>query len=278
MVGTLFSFMAMAIGGRELASELTTFQILFFRSLIGLFIICGLVLASRKKQLFSRHIGLHLVRNIAHFCGQFGWFYGIASISLAKVFAIEFTLPVWTALLAAVILNEKLTMPRIIAVLFGLAGMLIILRPGLGVMNLASLAVLASAVCYGLSHTLTRKITQYDSPIVILFFMTAIQLPIGFCLSIGNWHTPSLALWPWLLVVGTCALSGHYCMARALGIAPATVVVPMDFLRLPLISIVGFFFYNEKIDEFIFFGALVMLTGNLINIKAEQTAPDHRIK
>lgn len=270
MMGTLFSFMAMAIGARELSGRISTFEILFFRSLIGLFIICTLVAFTGRRQIATRHMGLHLIRNIAHFGGQFGWFYGIAYISLAKVFAIEFTLPVWTAILAAVILKERLTLPRIAAVGFGIAGMLIILRPGMGVMDLASTAVLAGAVCYGLSHTLTKKIAAYDTPVAILFYMTLIQLPMGLALSVTGWITPSPDMWPWIIVVGITALTGHYCMARALAIAPATVVVPMDFLRLPLIAIVGFFFYKEAMDIFVLTGAVIMLVGNLINIRAEQ--------
>ncbi len=179
MMGTLFSFMAMAIGGRELSGGLSgglpTFQILFFRSFIGLFIVGILLLSTSFKQIHTKHIGWHLARNVAHFGGQFGWFYGIAYISLAKVFAIEFTLPVWTAILAALILKEQLTGPRIAAIIFGIIGMLIILRPGMGVMNTASLAVLAGAVCFGLSHTLTKKIISHDPPIAILFYMTSIQ-------------------------------------------------------------------------------------------------------
>lgn len=272
MAGTLFSFMAMAIGGRELSGHLSTFQILFFRSLVGLGIISILLLFSGIKQLLTRHFIWHLIRNIAHFGGQFGWFYGIATISLAKVFAIEFTLPIWTAILAAVILKERLTGPRITAVLFGITGMLVILRPGMGVMNTASLAVLAGAVCYGLSHTLTKKIAAHDTPVTILFYMTLIQLPIGFGFSLYNWVTPGMALWPWLLLVGITALTGHYCMAKALAIAPATVVVPMDFLRLPLIALVGYLFYNESLDLFVLIGAFIMLFGNLVNIRAEQKA------
>ncbi len=270
MAGTLFSFMAMAIGGRELSGHLSTFQILFFRSLVGLGIISILLLFSGVKQLLTRHFIWHLIRNIAHFGGQFGWFYGIATISLAKVFAIEFTLPIWTAILAAVILKERLTGPRITAVLFGIAGMLVILRPGMGVMNTASLAVLAGAVCYGLSHTLTKKIAAHDTPVAILFYMTLIQLPIGFTLSLHSWVSPGMNLWPWLVLVGITALTGHYCMAKALAIAPATVVVPMDFLRLPLIALVGYLFYNESLDLFVLIGAFIMLFGNLVNIRAEQ--------
>ena len=272
MTGTLFSFAAMAVAGRELSAGMTTFQILFFRSLTGLVIIGFIVLKTGTGPIRSHHPGLHLVRNIAHFGGQFGWFYGIAYIPLAQVFAIEFTLPVWTAILALVLLNERLTGPRMTALGMGITGMLIILRPGFGVMNSASLAVLCGAVCYALSHTLTKKITRLDTPLSILFYMTVIQLPLGLGLSLQAWQWPPQEHIPWILIVGITALSAHYCMARALKIAPATVVVPMDFLRLPLIAFVGFLFYKESLDLFVFSGALVMLTGNFINIRAENNA------
>ena len=261
--------MGMAVGGRELSIELDTFQILFFRSLIGLFILSLVLFHNGWHLVKTGHFPLHLLRNISHFGGQYGWFYGIAYIPLAEVFAIEFTLPVWTAILAALILKEHMTIPRVLAIVFGITGMLVILRPGTGVFNPISLIVLASAICYGLSHTLTRRITGFDKPITILFYMTLIQLPIGFFLSISNWTIVSLTLWPWLIIVGTAALTGHYCMARALSIADATVVVPLDFLRLPLIAVIGYLFYNETLDLFVLMGALIMLCGNVINIRAE---------
>jgi len=268
-MGTLVSFMGMAVGGRELSMELDTFQILFFRSLIGLFILV-LVLSNKGWYLIkTRHFSLHVLRNISHFGGQFGWFYGIAYIPLAEVFAIEFTLPVWTAILATLILKEHMTPPRFFAVVFGIVGMLIILRPGMGVVNPVSLIVLASAICYGLSHTLTRRIAGFDHPITILFYMTLIQLPIGFFLSFNSWVSVSFSMWPWLITVGVTALTGHYCMARALTIADATVVVPLDFLRLPLIAVIGYLFYNEVLDQFVLIGAFIMLFGNFLNISAE---------
>lgn len=270
MVGTLFSFAAMAVGGRELSQELSTFQILFFRSFTGLIIIGFCLMKTGQTGVRSSLVGLHFLRNLAHFGGQFGWFYGIAAIPLAEVFAIEFTLPVWTALLAALLLKEKMTRPRIVAIVLGLAGMLVILRPGLAIIHPAALAVLAGAVCYALSHTLTRKLAQQDAPLVILFYMTLFQLPMGLVPSLSGWVFPAPHLWPWILVVGITALSGHYCMAKALGLADATVVVPMDFLRLPLIALVGFLFYNEALSGFVFAGGLLMLAGNLVNINAEK--------
>ncbi len=274
MSGTLVSFMAMAIGGRQLSGQLTTFQILFFRSLIGLVIICFLLWRSNWKQVITSHFKVHALRNVAHFGGQFGWFYGIALIPLAEVFALEFTVPIWTAVLATMLLGEQITRARVTAIIFGLAGVILILRPGLAVISPASLAVLGGAFCYALSHTLTRKLAQVDTPLAILFYMTLIQLPLGLVTSIFDWTTPSPVMLPWIVVVGVAALSGHYCMARALAIADATVVVPLDFLRLPLIAGVGALIYHEPLDWLVLVGGGVMFTGNLISIRAENKNKD----
>ncbi len=270
MSGTLVSFMAMAVGGRELAGQLSTFQILFFRSVIGCLIVGFFLWCGNWRQILTKQLRVHLLRNIAHFGGQFGWFYGIALIPLAEVFALEFTVPVWTAVLATVLLREQITGARVAAIVLGVVGVFLILRPGLAVISPASLAVLGSAFCYALSHTLTRRLALVDTPLTILFYMTVIQLPLGFVTSIFDWMTPSLAMLPWIMVVGVAALSGHYCMARALALADAIVVVPMDFLRLPLIAAVGFLFYGESLDWFVLAGGVVMFSGNFVNIQAEK--------
>ncbi|NCC32054.1 MAG: DMT family transporter [Chloroflexia bacterium] len=267
MSGALFSFTAMAVGGRELTGALSTFQILFFRSLIGLFVVSLLMWRTGWHQVRTPQLRVHLVRNLAHFGGQFGWFYGLAFIPLAEVFALEFTVPIWTALLAALILRERITVQRVTAIGFGMVGLLIILRPGFQVIHPAALAVLAGAVGYALSHTLTRKLALHDTPLTILFYMTVLQLPMGLIPALPNWQMPSLELWPWLGVVGVAALTAHYCMARALKVAEATVVVTLDFLRLPLVAIVGALLYQEPLDLLVLVGAAVMLFGNWINLR-----------
>jgi len=270
MSGTLVSFMLMAIGGRQLAGRLTTFQILFFRSIIGLLIISFLLWRSNRQQIFTRHFRIHALRNIAHFGGQFGWFYGIAYIPLAEVFALEFTVPVWTAVLATLLLGEQITRARLTAITCGVLGVILILRPGIAVVNPASLAVLGGALGYALSHTLTRRLALVDTPLTILFYMTLIQLPLGFATSIFDWNTPAVSMLPWIIAVGVTALSGHYCMARALALADAIVVVPMDFLRLPLIAGIGVIFYGEPLDWLVLAGGGLMFAGNVVNIQAEK--------
>lgn len=276
MGGALVSFILMAVAARELSSSLGTFQILFFRSLIGLTVILLILGRRGLRTVASTHLRLHLVRNLSHYAGQFGWFYGIAFIPLAEVFAIEFTVPVWTALLATVLLGERLTRVRVIAIALGIVGVLLILRPGLAVVHPAALAVLIGAVAYGVSHTLTKKLSGYDKPLTILFYMTLIQLPLGLVPSLFDWTTPSPSMWPWLIAVGLTALSAHYCMTRAFLLADATVVVPLDFLRLPLVAVLGFLFYGESIEWFVFAGAILILAGNLLNIRGERAKLDRQ--
>lgn len=272
MSGALVSFMAMAISGRELAAELTTFQILFFRSLVGLAVVAILLQRSGWTQVETRMFGTHLVRNLAHFGGQYGWFYGLGFIPLTEVFAIEFTVPIWTAILATIFLGERMNHLRALAVAIGFVGVLVILRPGVAIVSPGALAVLGGALGYAASHVFTKRLSSTETPLAILFYMTMIQLPLGLVPALPGWVWPSAAAWPWVVVVATTALSAHYCLARAFGLADASVVVPMDFLRLPLIAIVGFVFYDEALQVWVLVGAVIVFAAAWLNLKSARSA------
>ncbi|MFC1665425.1 DMT family transporter, partial [Pseudomonadota bacterium] len=130
MTGALLSFSTMAIAVRELVDTMGTFEVLFFRSLVSLIIVFAIVPRYGISALRTRRFGLHVFRNLIHFIGQFAWVYAIAFLPLATVFAIEFTMPVWTAILAIVLLGERLNRGRVVMLILGFAGILIILRPG----------------------------------------------------------------------------------------------------------------------------------------------------
>lgn len=271
MFVTLLSFSLMAVSVKELSQLINTSEIIFFRSLVSLLIITPIILAFGFRKVFTKKTGTHITRNIAHFFGQYGWIYGIAFIPLAEVFALEFTVPIWTAIIATLLLKERITKARIVAIVFGIFGVLIILRPGIEIIQFASIAVLCGAICYGLSHTLTKSLVKSDSPLSIIFYMALIQLPIGLALSLNSWVMPTGIMWLWIFITGITALSAHYCMAKAMTYADAMVVVPLDFLRLPLIMVVGLIIYNEKIEWVVLIGAIAMLLGNFINLKYEST-------
>lgn len=270
MSGALLSFMAMAVSGRELSAAFETYHILFYRSVIGVVLIGALIAWKGTHLLKTEHLMRHGLRNIAHYAGQYGWFYGLAYISLAEVIAIEFTTPVWTALFAFFLLGERLTPARLMALVLGLTGLVMILRPTSEALNPAAFAVLAGAVGYAFSYIQTKALSATDAPLTILFYMTLMQLPFGMVPALMDWQLPSLKMLPWVVLVGVTAMTAHYCMTRAFKLADATVVVPMDFLRLPLIMLVGLIVYQESVDIWVLAGAAVMFSGNLINVRAEQ--------
>lgn len=266
MLGTLTSLALMAIAGRELSAELSTLQILFFRSAVGLLIILAVIWRAGWHHLRTAQAGMQVLRNGAHYIGQFGWFYGISLLPLAQVFALEFTMPVWAALLAPLLLKEKITPVRALVVVIGFVGILIVVRPGLVPVSPAALAVLVAALSYAVAYTLTKKLTRTDTALAIVFYMCLVQLPLGLIPSIFDWATPSQAMWPWIAAVSVTGLSAHYCLARAFAEADAIVVVPMEFLRLPLIALAGMLFYGEPLDLWVLGGAAVICAGNFLNV------------
>lgn len=269
MMGTLIAFTAMAVAARELSDTMHPFEILLFRSIVGLAIVGVLVLRAGKAVLRTTRLRLHVIRNVLHFGGQFGWVYGIALLPLAEVMAIEFTTPIWTAVMAVLFLGERMNRGRVVVVVLGFAGILVILRPGIEVVQLASLVVLASAFCYATTHVTTKALTATDPPLTILFYMMVVQLPMGLVPSLFEWTPPVVADAPWLLLVGASALAAHYCLARAFQLADATVAVPMDFLRLPLAALVGYLFYAERLELAILAGAVLIFAGNYYSIRRE---------
>lgn len=281
MFGAIFAFSLTAIAGREATHHLseqalTISQLVFFRNIIGLGLIVTLIALRYGRRsravLSSTHFSLHLGRNISHFCGQWCWFYGLALLPLAQVFAIEFTVPIWTAVFAFLLLSEPLTIKRVVAIVSGFIGVLVILRPGFMVIEWASWVVLASAVAYALSHTLTKRLARFDSALVILFYMHILQLPMALTLVSLDFTWPQGTIWFYVFVTAVGALSAHFCMAKALSLADAMIVMPMDFLRLPLIALVGHFVYHEGVDIFLLIGAGVMLLGNMLALSEKPAA------
>jgi drug/metabolite transporter (DMT)-like permease len=267
MTGALASFCLMAIAGRELAGGIGTFQILLSRSVIGLAIVSVLIWNSGRPQLFhTKRIRLHAGRNLFHFAGQYGWFLGLGLMPLANVFALEFTTPMWTLLIAALFLKESLTMRKVVAIGLGSLGVYLILNPGGDIVKLASLIVLGSAVCYAISHVATKSLSTTEDPLTVLFYMCLLQLPLGLLLGVSGFVAPSPKQWLWLAAIGLTALTAHFSMMQAMKAAEVSVVVTLDFLRLPLIGALGLVFYGEEFRPMLLVGAALMLAGNLVNV------------
>lgn len=269
MGGAVLSFSVMAIAVRELTRTLGTFEILFLRSLVSLILLAPVLAVTGWQTLRTRRFGLHLARNLFHFGGQYAWVYAIAWLPLATVFAIEFTMPVWAALLAIPFLGERLNRGRVIMLVLGVVGIFIILKPGLAEVRPAALVMLAGSFAYAATMIGTKRLAHTDSTLAVLFYMSAIQVPLGLIPALPGWVTPGLAELPWIVAVGATGLSAHFCLTRSLRIADATLVVPIDFLRLPLIAAVGAAFYGEPLEPSTLLGAAVIFAGTYTSIRAE---------
>ena len=272
MIGAIVSFSSMAIAGRAVAGVLDTFELMMYRSFIGLAIVLIVGFATGKiREIRRDRLGLHLIRNLAHFTGQNLWFYALGLISLAQLFALEFTSPIWVMVFAALFLGERLTGPRLAALALGFLGALVVARPGAGGDLLGLTIAALAAVGFAGSIVSTKLLTRTETILGILFWLTLMQAGMGLVTAgwDGDITWPPLAIWPWVVLVGCAGLLAHTCLTNALAIAPATVVTPMDFLRLPAIAVVGWAFYAEALDAWVFAGAALIFAGNYLNIWTE---------
>ncbi len=272
MTGAIGSFSLMAVAGREISFELDTFEIMMYRSFVGVFIMLACLTALGKwHQVEIAHTRLHLVRNACHFAGQNLWFYALTVIPLAQVFALEFTSPLWVLVLSPLILGERLTRVRALAATLGFIGILIVARPSPETINAGTLAAATSAIGFAGTMMFTKKLTRRTTLASILLYLTVTQSLFGVAFAgfDGDIALPSADSVPWLVAIGICGLLAHFCITSALAIAPATVVVPIDFTRLPVIAVIGALFYQEPIDALVILGALVIFGANYLNIWSE---------
>lgn len=273
MGGWLTLMLMMTVAGREATREIDVFQIMVIRSVIGLAMLYPLLrmaggLRSVKTAVPLRHVG----RNVVHYAGQFCWFYALTLIPLAQLVSIEFTMPIWTAILAVSFLGERMNGWKVASVVLGLTGVVIIVRPGFGEIDPGQLIALAAAVGFGISLTMNKSLTRHDSVTTIIFWMLVVQSVVGLVPALMVWRWPSAEVWPWLIVIAFCGTFSHFCMTRAMQHADATVVVPMDFLRVPLTGILGWLLYQEGLDSWTIMGAALILFGNALNLRNAGTA------
>jgi drug/metabolite transporter (DMT)-like permease len=272
MSGAIVAFSSMAVAGRAVSIELDTFEMMMYRSFIGIALVLAVAGAlGRLREVTTRSLHIHGIRNLCHFTGQNLWFFSLTFIPLAQVFALEFTSPLWVTLLAPLVLGERLTRTRAIAAALGFAGILIVARPGIMDVNPGVIAAALSAIAFAGSILFTKKLTRTETITCILFWLTIMQAVMGVVAAgwDGDIAWPSAAAWPWIAVIGCAGLLAHLCLTNALAVAPATVVVPFDFIRLPVIAIVGMALYGEAIDIFVFLGAAVIFVANYLNIWTE---------
>ncbi len=273
MAGAIAAFSLMAVATREVGATFDTFEIMLYRGAIGVVLVTAALAGTGALALARpRRMRMHLARNAVHFAGQNLWLYAIGVLPLAQVIAIEFTSPLWVLLLAPLLLGERLTARGLLAGLVGFAGVLVVARPGAAPLDRGLLAAAACAVCFALTAVATKRLTRTEPVAAILFWLNVMQFALAAIIVAARggvpWPGPGEA--PWLLAIGLAGSAAHWCLTSALRAAPASVVMPLDFLRLPVIAALAWLLYEERVGAPLALGSALILWGNLLTLRAQR--------
>jgi drug/metabolite transporter (DMT)-like permease len=269
-----FFFAVSAALVRKIGFTINAFEQTFFRQLMGAVILLPFLWRVGLAGMRTGQLGTNIIRNIAGYAGISLSFYSVTLIPLAQSIALQFTLPLFTIILAMLLLGEHVGAHRWTAMVIGFAGALIILRPGFIEISLGMIVALAAAASFGVSDTLARKLARTDSTILIVFYSFAFQVPIALPGALYDWVTPSLADWPWLIALGLTSFAAQWGLSRAFVLAEASLVSPVLFLRLPIISVIGFVFFAEVPDIWTWIGAIIIFSATYYAARRE--AARHR--
>lgn len=269
MLFSVISFVCLAVSVRQLINDYSAYQILGIRSLFGT-VFLGLLIVRKNRSWFISNAPVkQTARNLVHFTGQYLWVIGIGLLPLAEVFALEFTAPAWAALLAWMFLGERLTNARKVALACGFAGLILIVKPGPAIFQSASMIVIISALFFAMSMILVKQLSKYDNAATILFYFCLIQTPLGLIPASLQWSALTHSSLIWFVLVSICGLTAHLGITKAVQNADIMFIQPVEFLRVPLVALAGYFIYAEKVDIWLYIGALIIFCGNFYSLRQE---------
>jgi drug/metabolite transporter (DMT)-like permease len=257
-----FCWTIMTILVRQLSADYSSFEILFFRNLVSVCILLPLAMRSGLSTLKTQRLPLHSLRALLSYIGVLLLFYGIANIPLPDVTALSFTQPLFVVVLAALILKEAVNGARWIAVIAGFVGLLVIVRPGVVAVELATVLVLLSAFSYAVSNICVKRLMTTDTANQSVFYFNLLMLPIALVPAVFFWVTPALADLPLFIAIGVNGTIAVYAYARSFTLADASAVMPFDFLRMPMAATAAFLLFSETGDIWTWVGSVIIFASS----------------
>lgn len=249
---------------RSLALQLDPFQTQFLRYVFGLLVMLPLVARSGLAAYRPRHIGGQFLRGAVHTFGLGLWFIAIAHITIADTTAIGFTGPIFIMIGAAWAFGERMRWERWLAALIGLAGVLIVVAPKLsGSGGVYSLLMLASAPVFAASFLITKGLTRYERPTVIVVWQSITVTIFSLPLALWVWQAPSPLQWLGFVICGVLGSSGHYCLTRSFSVADISATQSMKFLDLVWASLLGWLVFADTPSRSTLIGGVVIVASTL---------------
>lgn len=258
MIGASVAFTALVVSVRELSSSLPTAEILFFRAAFSVSLLLPWAFRAGWHGVLSKRPLAHTGRCLSTFTAMMLWFHAVGLTTLADSVAIQSTYPLFTILLAMLVLGERPGWFRWVATMVGFGGMLIIVRPGFIEIGPATLMLLGASVFYAISNTFVKYMSDTEPANRMVFIQNASLALLSVVPAIYYWVTPSMANLPWIVLLVISGLAAHMCITRALAAGEASVVMPFDYLRLPFAAVLGFLLYLEVPDAPTIIGGIVI--------------------
>jgi drug/metabolite transporter (DMT)-like permease len=258
---------------RIVTQEVSSFVLVFFRNLFGLLFILPWLIRTGRVAFATQRMGLHITRAAVKILGLVCFFFGLSVVPVAEATALAFATPLFAALGAALFLRETLRHGRLPAILLGFIGVLIVLRPGGAALHLGAFAILASAVALATIGLLAKRLARWDPPNTILAINLSLSVPLALLAAIPFWTTPSWAALALMAIQGALGAASQFCFVRALSLADASLMMPVDFVRLPMVALLGFLAFGQVPDGWTWVGAAVICAGIMLLLRAGIRTP-----
>lgn len=250
---------------QHLSSGIHIFEIAFFRQLIGFLFMAAVFLRGGLRPLATKRFGLHVLRSILNVIALLAFFYGLSVEPIAKVQALSLTSPLFASLGAVLLLGEKMTVHRWIALGIGFFGALVILRPGLQTVSLGALMVLLSNSVWACALVVIKMLSRTESSVTITLYASLLQSPAAFAFAIFFWQWPTLSQLLWMTVIGVFGTLAQLCLSEAFRRADATLVLPLDFTKVIWASLIGYVFFDQVPEIWIWIGAMIVFSAVVYN-------------
>ncbi|MBL6621608.1 MAG: DMT family transporter [Rickettsiales bacterium] len=245
---------------RYLSADYNSVILVFWRNFFALFIVLPFLLRGGLNCFKTTRLKLFWLRAIIGVIAMIIWFEAISMTSLPKATALSFTSPIFTIIVAIFFLKEKLTLLRILSVIIGFIGVLIIIRPGFASFGLGSYMVLFSTLLWSFAAIIIKKLSETESALLIVFYMNLMMLILVAPLLYIYWQDIKTSDLKWLFLLGLTSNMSHYALAKALSLADISVIMPFDFIRLIFVSIFSYILFNDVTTIYDVIGSLVILT------------------
>jgi drug/metabolite transporter (DMT)-like permease len=261
MLASTLLFVGVTGTVRHLGSDMSAPQAAFIRYAFGIMLLAPFLLKIKARDVITPRMGLHAVRGFVHGFSVMLWFFAMARIPIAEVTALGYTTPIFITVGAAIFLGERFRVRRLIAVLIGVFGTLVIVRPGFVTIELGTLAQLAAAPLFAASALVSKKLTETEPSEVIIALMSLFVTLTLMPFAIATWRTPTIEELAWLFATATLATLGHYTMTRAYQAAEIAVTQPLSFLQLVWAVLLGYYVFAETPDVWTIAGSIVIVAS-----------------